>query len=101
MKLIVFAALAAFASGGTARASSGDSWAALFAQVKKSCIDESGIKSPEASAPVVFDDATDKLAVLLRGKVGRGKAQANVAVICLYDKESGKASVAEYTWPEN
>jgi hypothetical protein len=56
------------------------------------------MNTPEASAPVVFDDATGKIAVLLRGNLGRGKAKALVNLICLYDKKSGQTSIAEYRW---
>jgi hypothetical protein len=52
--------------------------------------------SPEATAPVVFDNATGKIAVLLREKNPKSKKIVNV--ICLYDKKSGKASIAEYQW---
>jgi hypothetical protein len=52
--------------------------------------------SPEATAPVVFDDATGKIAVLLREKNPKSKKIVNV--ICLYDKKSGKASITEYQW---
>lgn len=52
--------------------------------------------SPEATAPVAFDNATGKIAVLLREKNPKSKKIVNV--ICLYDKKSGKASIAEYQW---
>jgi hypothetical protein len=52
--------------------------------------------SPEATAPVVFDDATGTVAILLREKSGKSKKLVNL--ICLYDKKSGKASIAEYQW---
>jgi hypothetical protein len=52
--------------------------------------------SPEATAPVVFNDATGKVAILLREKSGKAKKFVNL--ICLYDKKSGKASIAEYQW---
>lgn len=78
-------------------ASSDAAWSALFAKVNGTCIGQSRMVSPEASAPVVFDDATGKIAVLLR-EPGRGKKKAMREVICLYDKKSGKASVEEYHW---
>jgi hypothetical protein len=52
--------------------------------------------SPEATAPVVFDDSTGKIAILLREKSAKSKKLVNL--ICLYDKKSGKASIAEYQW---
>ena len=74
-------------------------WNALFAKVNGTCIGQSGMDTPEATAPVVFDDATGKVAVLLRGSMGKGKSKVkNVNLICLYDKKTGKASIEEYRW---
>jgi hypothetical protein len=81
-----------------ASASSDGAWNALFAKANGTCIGQSGMDTPEASAPVVFDDATGKIAVLLRGNLGRGKSKTLVNLICLYDKKSGRASIAEYRW---
>ncbi|WP_025659655.1 hypothetical protein [Rhizobium sp. IBUN] len=79
-----------------ANASSDGAWNALFAKANGTCIGQSRMLSPEATAPVVFDDATGKIAVLLREKSQKTKKMVNV--ICLYDKKSGKASIAEYQW---
>ncbi|MFK3966640.1 hypothetical protein ACI2KT_23860 [Ensifer adhaerens] len=79
-----------------ANASSDAAWNALFAKANGTCIGQSRMVSPEATAPVVFDDATGKIAVLLREKSPRTKRMVNV--VCLYDKRSGKASIAEYQW---
>jgi len=79
-----------------AYASSDGAWNALFAKANGTCIGQSRMVSPEATAPVVFDDATGKIAVLLREKDVKSKKVVNV--ICLYDKKSGKASIAEYQW---
>ncbi|TCL67160.1 hypothetical protein [Rhizobium sp. BK251] len=85
-----------------AEASSDASWNALFAKVNGTCIGLSGMNTPEASAPIVFDDAAGKVAVLLRGSVGRGKTKVrNVNLMCLYDKKTGRASIAEYRWLGN
>ena len=81
-----------------AYASSDTAWNALFAKVNGTCIGQSGLNTPEASAPVVFDDAAGKIALLMRGQTGKGKSKANVSLICLYDKKTGKASIAEYHW---
>jgi len=80
----------------SAYASNDASWNQLFAKVNGTCIGKSGISSPEASAPVVFDDTTGKIGLLLRGAPGKGKPQINV--LCLYDKKTGKASVSEFRW---
>lgn len=56
------------------------------------------MRSPEASAPVLFDDATGKIAILLREPVVGGKTKVMRQVICLYDKKTGRASIAEYYW---
>lgn len=79
-----------------ANASSNGAWDALFAKANGTCIGQSRMVSPEATSPVVFDDATGKIAILLREKNAKSKKMVNL--ICLYDKKSGKASIAEYRW---
>lgn len=79
-----------------ANASSDSAWNALFAKANGTCIGQSRMVSPKATAPVVFDDETDKIAILLREKSGKSKRPVNL--ICLYEKKSGKASIAEYQW---
>ncbi|MDE1992819.1 MAG: hypothetical protein KGI75_09970 [Rhizobiaceae bacterium] len=97
MKKFTFVAIAALVSGSQiAEASSDSAWKALFAKVNGTCIGQSGMISPEASAPIIFDDSTGKIAILLREKKGNSKKMVNV--LCLYDKKSGKASIAEYQW---
>ncbi|CCM78916.1 hypothetical protein [Rhizobium mesoamericanum] len=83
---------------GAATASSGGAWNVLFSKANGTCIGLSRMDTPEASAPVVFDDSVGKIAVLLRGQVGKGKARTKVNMICLFDKRTGKASIAEYQW---
>ncbi|KRB55362.1 hypothetical protein ASE04_04830 [Rhizobium sp. Root708] len=95
-KTIVATALIVSATAANASASSDGAWKALFAKVNGTCIGQSGMASPEASAPVVFDDAAGKIALMLRGSMGKGKPSVNL--ICLYDKKTGKASIAEYRW---
>lgn len=36
--------------------------------------------------------------VFFAGAVGKGKARTKVNVVCLYDKKTGRASIAEYKW---
>ncbi|MDM9627767.1 hypothetical protein QTL95_17890 [Rhizobium sp. S152] len=79
-----------------ASASSDSAWSALSAKANGTCIGQSRMVSPEATAPVVFDDATGKIAILLREKSAKSKKLVNL--ICLYDKKSGQASIAEYQW---
>jgi uncharacterized iron-regulated membrane protein len=82
-----------------AAASSDGAWTALFAKANCTCIGRSGMDTPEATAPVVFDDATGKIAFMVRGSQGKRKAKVStVNLICLYDKKSGRASIAEYRW---
>jgi hypothetical protein len=50
---------------------------------------------------VVFDDSVGKIAILLRGETGRGKSKARANMLCLYDKRTGKAAIAEYQWLGN
>jgi hypothetical protein len=101
LKFTTAAAAAVMISSAAAHASSDASWDKLFAKVNGTCIGQSGMDTPEATAPIVFDNATGKIAVLLRGSMGRGKAKTNVNVMCLYDKKTGKASIAEYKWLGN
>jgi hypothetical protein len=96
LKTTVIAAVGLFCLAPIANASSDAAWNALFAKANGTCIGQSRMVSPEATAPVVFDDATGKVAVLLREKNPKSKKMVNV--ICLYDKKSGKASIAEYQW---
>lgn len=84
-----------------ALASTDAAWAALFAKANGTCIGQSKMVSPEASAPVIFDDTTGKIVILLREPIVRGKKKTMSEVICLYDKKSGRASVAEYHWLGN
>ena len=80
-------------------ASSEGAWDSLFAKVNGTCIGMSRMKTPEVSAPIVFDDAIGKVGLLLRGSIGKSKtAVHNVNLLCLYDKKTGKASIAEYKW---
>lgn len=95
-KTMIAAASILLATAHLTYASSDAAWDKLFAKVNGTCIGQSGMASPEASAPVVFDDSTGKIAVLLRGKLGKGKQTAEL--ICLFDKKSGRASIQEYRW---
>lgn len=98
MKLAT-AALALLATTAQSYASSDDAWKALFAKVNGTCIGMSRMNTPEVSAPIVFDDATGKVAILLRGSLGKAKGRAQtVNLMCLYDKKTGRASIAEYHW---
>ena len=99
LKTIFAATIGLIAFSPIAHASSDAAWNALFAKANGTCIGQSRMVSPEASAPVVFDDATGKIAVLLREKSRKSNRMVNL--ICLYDKRSGKASIAEYKWPGN
>jgi hypothetical protein len=98
IKQTILAATLAMSASQYAAASSDGAWNALFAKANGTCIGQSGLNTPEASAPVVFDDSVGKIAILLKGPMGRGKAKTNVSLICLYDKKSGKASIEEYRW---
>lgn len=81
MKRITMAIALALASIQQAAASSDGAWAALFAKANGTCIGQSGLDSPEATVPVVFDDATGKAAILLRGSMGdkRGALRASTS----------------------
>jgi hypothetical protein len=96
LRNIAIAAVSILASATIANASSENAWNALFAKANGTCIGQSRMDTPEASAPVVFDDSVGKIAVMLRGKVGKNKPTVNM--ICLYDKKTGKASIEEFRW---
>ncbi|WP_313198133.1 hypothetical protein [Rhizobium sp.] len=96
LKKIAFALLSVLSTAAVANASSDSAWNALFAKANGTCIGQSRMDTPEASAPVVFDDSVGKIAVMLRGKVGKNKPTVNL--ICLYDKKTGKASLEEFRW---
>ena len=96
LKTTIATAIGMFALAPLANASSDAAWNALFAKANGTCIGQSRMVSPEATAPVVFDDVIGKIAILLREKDPESKKMVNM--ICLYDKKSGKASIAEYQW---
>lgn len=96
LKKIAAAGLLVVSSSSFASASSDSAWNALFAKANGTCIGQSRMDTPEASAPVVFDDTVGKIAVMLRGKLGKGKPTVNL--ICLYDKKTGKAAIEEFRW---
>lgn len=96
-KTIILAAVVALSSCEYASASSDGTWSGLYAKANDACIGRSGIHIPEASAPVLFGDA-GRIAMLLRGPVGSGMAQTNIGLICLYDINTGRASIAAYRW---
>jgi len=96
LKNIAFALLSVLSTAAVANASSDSAWNALFAKANGTCIGQSRMDTPETSAPIVFDDSVGKIAVMLRGKVGKNKPTVNL--ICLYDKKTGKASLEEFRW---
>ncbi|SDN36876.1 hypothetical protein SAMN05216328_12481 [Ensifer sp. YR511] len=79
-------------------ASSDSAWNELFAKANKRCTDQSGMAASIASTPAIFGDRVDKVAVLLRGKIGKGKSKQIVDLICLYDVKSGDAAISDYGW---
>ncbi|NLS01349.1 hypothetical protein HGP17_31330 [Rhizobium sp. P38BS-XIX] len=98
MKLVATASIL-LATAAQSYASSDSAWNALFAKVNGTCIGMSRMNTPEVSAPIVFDDATGKVGLLLRGSLGKTKGKAEtVNLMCLYDKKTGKASIEEYHW---
>jgi len=96
MKTTLVAIAALLSCTQLASASSDSAWDALNKKATGTCIGQSRMVSPEATAPVAFDDATGKVAVLLREKNVKSKNLVNL--ICLYDKKTGKASIDEYRW---
>lgn len=96
-KVVLATAAVTLGSSIAAWASSDAAWNTLFAKANGTCIGQSRMISPQASAPVVFDDTIGKIAVLLREPI-RGKSKTMREVICLYDKTTGKAAIEEYHW---
>lgn len=63
------------------------------------CIGKSWLKTPEASPPAAFDDATGRSPCCLGDSPAGSKVKLDL--IRLYDKKSGKASIADYRWLDN
>lgn len=65
----------------------------LLAKANGTCIGQSRMIAPNATAPLIFPD---KVAILLQGVVEKGKPEVNM--LCLYDRKSNKAVIEEYYW---
>lgn len=98
IKQTTAALLALLGVSSVAHASSDAAWNALFAKANGTCIGQSGLNVPQVTEPIVFDDSVGKIAILLTGGSGKGKAKTTANLICLYDKKTGKAVISEYKW---
>jgi len=96
----VGAVLACLAAG--AGASTPEAWEQAEKAAVQACLQASGLAQPSvAGKPVVFDDASGQTAVVVHGRYPQphmGGAQGRV--LCLYDRVSGLAHVAEWPLPE-
>lgn len=95
---IILPAAIALVACSNAFASSNEAWEALYAKANGTSIGKSGLDTLEASAPVVFDDTSGKIGVLLRGKASKATASTPVDLICLFEKKTGHVSISEYQW---
>jgi len=86
---------------GQAGASTPQAWAQAEQTAAQACLEASGLTQPAvAGKPIVFDDASGQTAVVVQGRYPQphmGGAQGRV--LCLYDRVSGLAHVAEWPLP--
>jgi len=90
----VLAGLAARAGASTPEA-----WAQAEREAAQACQEAAGLSEPTvAGNPVVFDDASGQTAVVIEGRYPQAHMQGREGrVLCLYDRISGLAHVAQ--WP--
>ena len=86
-------------AAGPARASSPGAWTAHDDAVRRACTAASGLRAPRTSAPVPFSDATGaRTAVLVTGGWPQARLRGRTgAMLCLFDRRSGKAEAVEAT----
>ncbi|MBD9626346.1 hypothetical protein IB279_25695 [Ensifer sp. ENS06] len=97
-KGLILAVAMILSSSHVAAASSDSAWTELFAKANSRCTDQSGMAASIASTPAIFIDAVGKVALLLRGTIGKGKSKQTVDLICLYDVKSEDAAISDYGW---
>lgn len=89
-----------------AAASSAEAWAEHEKQVTAACLAASGLKDAKAHTGIMlFDDSVGFDALIVEGEgagdhpkgddSGGHDGQHHAMVLCLFDKKTGKASVAE------
>ena len=92
-----------------AAASSDEAWAEQEKQVTEACVAASGLKDAKAHTNVMqFDDTVGYAALIVEGEgegghMGEGQGgeghmegmEHHAMALCLFDKKTGKASIAE------
>jgi heat shock protein HslJ len=82
--------------GGASVASTPQDWAALDARSAGICSHVSGLLEPQVGAPVRFSDAVGIDVRVVTGTAPQPRADdAPVAMLCAFDRRSGKAEVVE------
>ncbi|HSC85518.1 MAG TPA: hypothetical protein VLC30_18045 [Pseudomonas sp.] len=90
---------------GAVQASSEQAWQAQDAELKARCLAASQLREAHvAGAPVLFDDSVGYTALLLSGRYVQPQMHGRMGrELCLYDRRSGQARIAEAdaleTWP--
>ncbi|UAK26334.1 hypothetical protein [Sphingomonas nostoxanthinifaciens] len=94
MRFPAFACLALLATA--ASASTEASWRASNAAGRAACIRAAGLRAATASAPVGFSDAIGRDAILVTGVYRQAFMKgARGTMLCLYDRRTHNAEVAE------
>jgi hypothetical protein len=95
MSKMIIIALLATAAQATAASTPGE-WSRLERAAKLSCIAASNLSRPTASDPVVFNDATGLVAILVSGSFRQTQMRAARGTsLCLYDRKSRTATIEE------
>lgn len=89
----------ALAIAAPAMASSPAAWAKGDAEARRACLRTSDLAAAEAIAgPILFSDTAGKTAFLVRGRWRPAHMRgAKATMLCLYDRASRRAEVAEAT----
>ena len=95
MKILI-AGIVLVAAAGPASASTGAAWAASSKAGRAACIAAANFARPSVSAPLSFSDQVGRDAILVRGMYKqRFMKNAWGTMLCLYDRRTHRAEVAE------
>ena len=95
MKFLI-ASIALVAAAGPALASTDAAWAASNRAGRAACIAAANLARPSVSAPLSFSDQVGRDAMLVRGMYKRRfMKNAWGTMLCLYDRRTHRAEVAE------
>ncbi len=77
-------------------ASTPSAWAELKRRAERTCTSASRLASPRVSNPVIFDDRSGQVALLVTGSLrGRNSGPTSITKLCLFDRMNGKAALEE------